>query len=71
MYASYKKQREGSGYRHAFEREVSLFGCNSGYIPRLLKRGLDRAASEPLPWHVNVEKGMEDIGQPGKHSSST
>jgi hypothetical protein len=65
MYALYEKILAGSGYRYLFKKKVSLFGCNSGFIPRLLKVGLDSASSQPLPWHVNIEEGLSSVGQHG------
>jgi hypothetical protein len=65
MYALYSKQPQEKGHRYIFKEEVSLFGCNSGYIPRLLKAGLTKCASEPLPWHVNIEQAMSSVGETG------
>lgn len=63
MYALYEKQFQGLGHRYIFKKQVSLFGCNRGYIPRLLKICLKGEASEPLPWHINISKAMKDVGQ--------
>jgi hypothetical protein len=66
MYALYQKQLQGSDNRYVFREQVSLFGCNSGYIPKLLKHSLDTVASEPCPWHLNVGDSMEAAGESGK-----
>jgi len=58
MYALYEKIPQGDGLQYKFKNEVSLFGCNLGYIPLLLKKQLGQAESEPFPWHVNIERGL-------------
>jgi hypothetical protein len=63
MYALYEKVADGESYRYLFGKQVSLFGCNSGYIPRLLARTVDKAASEPLAWHLVVDDALLAIGQ--------
>ncbi|MBU1320582.1 MAG: hypothetical protein KKH67_15495 [candidate division Zixibacteria bacterium] len=63
MYALYSKQQHNEGHRYRFKAQTSLFGCNSGYIPYLLRAGLIGSESEPLPWHINIEKAMADIGE--------
>ena len=63
MYALYEKR---SGHRFLFKEQISLFGCNAGYIPKLLKAGLDGSASEPWPWHLNVETAMKKVGHSGE-----
>jgi hypothetical protein len=65
MYGLYKKTFEGPGTRYIFKEQISLFGCNEGYIPYLLLKTVDSTASEPLPWHVNIEKAMALVDQPG------
>jgi hypothetical protein len=63
MYALYEKVADGQAYRYRFAEHVSLFGCNSGYIPRLLAKTIDKTASEPLPWHFNVDDALRAVGQ--------
>jgi len=65
MYALYSKLPQGMGHRYTFKKQVSLFGCNSGYIPYLLKAGLSNTATEPFPWHVNIDRAMNSIGEIG------
>ena len=63
MYALYEKASDGEAYRYRFGKQVSLFGCNSGYIPRLLAKTVDKAASEPLAWHLSVDDALRTVGQ--------
>ena len=56
MYALYRKTPEGPGrYRYHFVRQTSLFGCNSGWIPKLLRQSLTGSVSEPIKWYLSVE----------------
>ena len=52
-------------HRYRFKAQTSLFGCNSGYIPYLLKAGLIGSESEPLQWHINIEKAIANVGEAG------
>ena len=54
MYALYEKISTGEGHRYIFKNEVSLLGCNVGFIPKMLKTVLSKEASEPIDWHLNV-----------------
>lgn len=63
MYAIYEKISKEHAFRYRFKKKVSLFGCNSGYIPFMLKQILRQASTEPFPWHVNIESALESIGQ--------
>ena len=65
MYALYSKQPQGTKNRYIFKQKISLFGCNSGYIPYLLKSSLSKTATEPLPWYVNIERAMSSVGETG------
>lgn len=58
MYALYNKHLDGNSFRYTFKEKVSLFGCNSGYIPYLLKQKLEQTSSEPLSLHVNIENEL-------------
>lgn len=64
MYALYRKKPHGSECRFIFQRQISLFGCNVGWLPRLLRRCLRSDATEPLPWHLRIEAAMQDEGYP-------
>lgn len=63
MYALYEKACEGAAYRYRFAEQVSLFGCNSGYIPWLLAKTMEPDASEPLQWHLVVDDALAAVGQ--------
>lgn len=63
VYALYEKQLQGSARRYVFKKQVSLFGCKSGYLPYLLKASLASEDCEPLAWHVNIDQAMKDVGQ--------
>jgi hypothetical protein len=65
MYSVYKKSMQGNGFRFQFHEQTSLFGCNSGYIPYLLKATINKDSSEPLKWHVNIEHAMSLVKEPG------
>lgn len=62
MYARYKKSRvDNNVTRYEFQEEVSLFGCNSGFIPWLLGLKLPQDQGEPYKWHVDV------VAELGRH----
>jgi hypothetical protein len=51
--------------RYVFSREDFLFGCNRGWIPRLLIESLAPSAMEPLKWSIQVGAALEQAGYPG------
>jgi hypothetical protein len=63
MYALYEKVPVGGGHRYRFGEQVSLFGCNSGYIPWLLAKTIEKTASEPLAWHLKIADALQVAGQ--------
>lgn len=65
MYAVYEKKPKGKGHWYQFKERTSLFGCKAGYIPYLLKATIEKTASEPLPWHINIEHAMSLVQKPG------
>jgi hypothetical protein len=57
MYGLYRRTRIGGSTRYERdpnEREISLFGCNNGFIPWLLGFKVPQGQSEPYRWHVDV-----------------
>lgn len=59
MYARYEKRTVTDGStRYRFVEEVPLFGCNVGYIPKLLEERLSPDWTEPLKWHVNIASDL-------------
>jgi hypothetical protein len=65
MYALYSKQQQGTKHKYLYKKDISLFGCNKGYIPSLLKTVLSNNSSEPLSWHINIEQSLNSIGHAG------
>ena len=63
MYALYDKTWNNGSARYRFLKRTSLSGCNSGYVPRLLRQQLTDGSSQPLPWHVNIESSLQAMGQ--------
>lgn len=63
MYALYERTRLGSNAtRYKIKKKkISLFGCNSGFIPRLLALKLPPNQGEPYKWHIDV------VGELGRH----
>jgi len=62
MYAIYQKQRNEVGYRYIFKEKTSLFGCKSGYIPKLLQKQLKAEDTEPFAWKLDLKKALEKEG---------
>ncbi len=55
MHACYTRSNmEADAIRYAFKEEVSLFGCNEGFIPWLLRQKLTGKEAEPCKWHLDV-----------------
>ena len=67
MYALYEKVAQVDSYRYRFAEGVSLFGCNNGYTPWLLLKTMERTASEPLPWHLDIGAALRTVDQ-GDHA---
>lgn len=64
MYYLYNKILENNRRRLTRIREISLFGCNSGIIPSILRLGKYDEANKQHDWHIEVEKSLEGIGMP-------
>jgi len=58
MYALYKKERTQGQVRYGFASQESLFGCNAGFIPWLLAKGLPAGQAEPCRWHLRVPEAL-------------
>lgn len=65
MYILYKKKEEGISHKFIAQKQISLFGCNVGIIPKLLKHTLPNAQSAPFRWHIQVQKMLGEIGYRG------
>jgi len=69
MYARYLKTRVDVDATHyEFQEQVSLFGCNNGFIPWLLGLKLQPGQGEPCEWHVNV---VSELGTNADYLNST
>jgi hypothetical protein len=58
MYGLYKTTEIAGVYSYEFVEQVSLFGCNQGYIPWLLSRVIPAGQSEPYRWHIVIADGL-------------
>jgi hypothetical protein len=58
MYSLYRKSLIGSKASYQFIEEASLFGCNKGYIPWLLRLQVPKGQGEPFEWHVDIETAL-------------
>jgi len=63
MYALYEKIIGKNIERYKFIEQISLFGCNSGYIPWLLRSKIFKSQSEPLRWHLNIYDSLTANGK--------
>jgi hypothetical protein len=70
MYARYLRSRVGKdAIRYELQEDnVSLFGCNNGYIPWLLGLKLPPGQGEPCAWHVDV---VSELGAHADYLNST
>ena len=69
MYARHLRSRIGTdATRYQFQGPVSLFGCDSGFIPWLLSLKIPHARTEPFRWHVNV---IDDLGSSSEYLGNT
>lgn len=63
MYGLYEKRQSTDSTRYIFIEETSLFGCNVGWIPRLLREVIPPNQSEPYTWQIDIIKGLERAGK--------
>jgi len=63
-FALYKKnhQKDQTGYQ--FLRKISLFGCDEGFIPRLLGKQIPETQKEPYLWHLPIENALAHAEYP-------
>jgi hypothetical protein len=66
MYAIYKKASSAAGTRYEFIEQISLFGCNVGWIPRLLRKVIPPGQPEPFEWHLVISDALSASGRPGQ-----
>ena len=69
MYARYTRTPLAAGCaRYQFEEQISLFGCNNGFITWLVRNKLPANPCEPYQWHVNV---LNELGNMPKYRNNT
>jgi hypothetical protein len=69
MYARYTRARVGSdATRYEYQEQISLFGCNNGFIPWLLSQKVPPRQGEPYEWHVDV---VNELGAHPDYPAST
>lgn len=54
MYGLYSRTNTKTHTKFKIIEEISLFGCNSGYIPWLLNFNLNKTYKEPYKWMLNI-----------------
>ena len=55
MFMRYKKTSIGEdAFKYEWQEEISLFGCNNGYIPWLLENKLPKQHEMPYKWYIDV-----------------
>jgi len=59
MYYLYEKIEEPKAFKFTRREEISLFGCNNGYIPWLLKLSLNKKDNEPFKWNIKIPDALE------------
>jgi len=62
MYALYNVIEKSKFISYSFIENISLFGCNNGFIPWLLKYSLNKKNNEPFPWNIKVKEALEKAG---------
>ena len=70
MYGLYSKAVIENQVQYKFEEEISIFGCNNGYIPWLLSYKLKKGDNEPLKWHINIESELNNSTEEYYHNTS-
>jgi hypothetical protein len=72
MYACYTRTRvEGNATRYQLRqdgKDISIFGCNEGFVPWPLGFEIPRGQNEPYLWHVNV---LAELDAQPNYGSST
>jgi hypothetical protein len=70
MYGLYEKTKTNDSLIYSIKEEISIFGCNNGYIPWLLNTKLEPASNEPYKWHVEIEKDLNLNGEEYYHGKT-
>lgn len=61
MYMRYLSERERGRSVYQFVEQCSLFGCNEGFIPWLLRRRIPPSQGEPYKWHLPIRDSMNEV----------
>jgi hypothetical protein len=59
MYSLYKKIEKLKSIKFSLIENISLFGCNNGYIPWLLNQSLSKKDNEPFTWQIKIKDALE------------
>lgn len=63
MYALYRKSQHDSMIAFHFVEEISLFGCNRGFIPALLRSEIPPSQGAPFKWELDISKALASTGR--------
>jgi hypothetical protein len=69
MYFRYTRSESSDGIQYQLQEKISLFGCNKGFIPKLLKSKTLSGQSEPYLWHINIIDALKS-SQEEYHNST-
>jgi hypothetical protein len=64
LYAIYTKDKSDDASRFVFSKQVSLFGCHVGLVPKLLARSVPQNQGEPYCWHLALETSLAAAEHP-------
>ena len=64
VFALYRKNRQKDQTRYQFLQKVPLFGCDEGFIPRLLGKQMPDGQKEPYLWHLQIENALAKAEYP-------
>jgi hypothetical protein len=59
MYSLYNLIEKSKSNNYSFSENISLFGCNNGFIPWLLNKSLNEKDTEPYKWNLNIRIALE------------
>lgn len=65
MFMLCDKSETQTDIRYQFRETISIFGCNSGYIPQLLQGIIPSGQSEAFPWTIQIAEALAGGGKPG------
>lgn len=64
MYGLYEKKQVDAQSQYLFVEETSLYGCNVGWIPRLLRPLIQTSRGLPWKWRIEVPTALAQAGKP-------